>query len=116
MTILDIDEIKKRIKNKLNENKMSYTDLALKTNLSLGTIKDIMRGHTEKPRIDTINTILKALGINPEDDYKYIPSNTTEEEIELLNEFKKLPVAKQGEIAGYIKGLNEIEEYKKKHR
>ncbi len=50
----------------LKEKKMTYADLAEITGLSLGCIKRIMAGIAQYPRIDTIESIEKALGISNE--------------------------------------------------
>lgn len=59
---MDISVYKKILK----EKKMTYTDLAEITGLSLGCIKRIMAGIAQYPRIDTIESIEKALGISDE--------------------------------------------------
>lgn len=57
---MDVNFYKKTLK----EQGMTYADLAEKTGLSLGCISRIMAGIAKYPRIDTIETIEKALGIN----------------------------------------------------
>lgn len=51
-------------KKLLKERGMTYEDLAQKTGLSLGCIKRIMAGIAQYPRIDTIEAIERALGLD----------------------------------------------------
>ena len=59
---MTIEEIKKYMK----ENKITYEDLAERANLSISTIKKIFSGSAKYPRIDTMQAIEKALGLNQE--------------------------------------------------
>ncbi len=52
-----------RIKKQLKEKKITYEKLAEITGLSLGTIKSIMSGKTANPRIETVNAINEAIGL-----------------------------------------------------
>lgn len=62
-------------KKKRKELKLNYEDLAKLANVSKRTIEDIFRGYTTSPRIDTVEAIEKALGINqePKENLKNIP-------------------------------------------
>lgn len=62
-------------KKKRKELKLNYEDLAKLANVSKRTIEDIFRGYTTSPRIDTVEAIEKALGINqePKNDFNKIP-------------------------------------------
>ena len=51
---------------KRKELKMSLATLAEITEISISTIKDIFRGATTDPRIETVQRIEKALGIEKE--------------------------------------------------
>ncbi len=44
--------------------KLTLEDIAKKSNIGISTIKDIFRGVTYAPRLDTVEAIEKALGIN----------------------------------------------------
>lgn len=68
---MTIEEIKKYMK----ENKITYEDLAERANLSISTIKKIFSGSAKYPRIDTMQAIEKALGLNqePREKLKQIP-------------------------------------------
>lgn len=68
---MTIEEIKKYMK----ENKITYEDLAERADLSISTIKKIFSGSAKYPRIDTMQAIEKALGLNqePREKLKQIP-------------------------------------------
>ena len=57
---MDVSIYKKIMK----EQKMTYEDLSNVTGISLGAIKRIMAGIAKYPRIDTIEAIESALGLN----------------------------------------------------
>ena len=57
---MDIQLLRKRQK----ELKLTYQQLADKAGVSKRTIEDIFRGFTTSPRIDTVQAIEKALGID----------------------------------------------------
>ena len=46
-------------------NKQTLTDIAEKSQISISTIKDIFRGATTDPRIETGQAIERALGLAP---------------------------------------------------
>ncbi len=51
------------IKAYLKKQKITYEDLSQKSGISIGTLKSIFSGRTPNPRIDTIQTIEKALDL-----------------------------------------------------
>lgn len=57
---MDIQEIKKYLK----ANKISYEKLAEMTGLSVSTITKIFGGFAKYPRIDTMEAIERALGLD----------------------------------------------------
>lgn len=57
---MDLELWKKRRK----ELGLRYEDLAEKSGVSKRSIEDIFRGYTTSPRIDTVEAIERALGIN----------------------------------------------------
>lgn len=67
---MDIQLWKKRRK----DLKLNYEELSKLSGVSKRTIEDIFRGFTVAPRIDTVEAIEKALGLNQQ-------SGWTEEEI-----------------------------------
>lgn len=68
---MEVEEIKKYMKN----HKITYEELAEKADLSISTVKKIFSGSAKYPRIDTMQAIEKALGINqePKNDFNKIP-------------------------------------------
>lgn len=59
---MDIEKIKKELKSR----KWTYETLSEKANIPLQTLRKIFAGITLNPRIDTVEAIEKALGINNE--------------------------------------------------
>jgi transcriptional regulator with XRE-family HTH domain len=87
----------KLIKAKLKEQKMTYEDLSQKTNLSLSTIKKILSGTAKYPRVDTIETIEKALGITDQ-----VPTSEERELIELVKQFNEEEIKELSSFLDYI--------------
>lgn len=56
---MDIQNVKKYMK----KNRITYEELAMRSKLSISTIKKIFSGISQYPRIDTIQAIENALGI-----------------------------------------------------
>ena len=56
---MDICEIKQYMK----QNKITYEQLSERSQISISTIKKIFSGVSQYPRIDTIQAIERALGI-----------------------------------------------------
>lgn len=52
------------IKNYMKEKKITQETLAEKSNISISTIKKIMSGYIQHPRLDTINAICEALELD----------------------------------------------------
>lgn len=79
-------------KKVLKERNMTYVDLSEKTGLSVGCIKRIMAGIAKYPRIDTIETIERALGIDSKErlwsDRKKV--GITADEEEMLDVFREI--------------------------
>ena len=46
--------------------KLTLADIAKISNISISTIKDIFRGATADPRLETVQAIERALGLSPE--------------------------------------------------
>ena len=70
---------------------ITFDDLSQKTHISISTLKDIFRGKTYAPRIDTVQAIEKALGLSNNDlwtdeDYKSGVSMTKKVAITPLEE------------------------------
>lgn len=53
-----------KIKSELKKQNITQIELAQKAGIPIDTLKNFLRGKTKNPRIDTIQAIEKALGIN----------------------------------------------------
>lgn len=58
---MEIQAIKKHMK----DNHITYDELSKRSGLSISTIKKIFAGISQYPRIDTMQTIERALGLAP---------------------------------------------------
>lgn len=74
-----------RIKLYLKENNITYEQLSEMSNVPLNTLKNIFSGRTQHPRIDTLQAIEHALGID-EHTPAPAPTGETAELFALLNE------------------------------
>ena len=87
--------------------KITLADIAEKTQISISTIKDIFRGKTTDPRIETVQAIERALGLdNPPPTDKLSLSEEerrlaemiagmTDEEVEELSRFVDYIISKR---------------------
>lgn len=107
---MDIDLYKQRKK----ELKMTFDDLAAKTNISKRTLIELFNNKRSNPTNNTIRAVERALGIGwTEEEYAagIVPTvvrNVTPEEDDLLQAFRDLG-AKKGEHAQAL-ALKMIEE------
>ena len=53
-----------QIKSYMKHNKITYEQLSKKSEIPLNTLKNIFSGRTPNPRIDTVQAIEKALGLD----------------------------------------------------
>ena len=58
-------------KARKKELKLTLDDIAERTGISISTIKDIFRGATYAPRVDTVQAIENALGISDDSVYAF---------------------------------------------
>ena len=78
---------------------ISLVKLAEMTDISISTIKDIFRGATTDPRIETVQRIEKALGLsNEEPEY-------TEDEKELFDLIMQLTDEEAQEMLSFLEYL-----------
>ena len=92
-------ELWKRTKK---ERSMTYYDIATKSGLPLGTIKNIFAGYTPDPRESTIKAIEQALGVETNVIYIEKPSTLTFEEENLLNDFRSLQRQERAQASEYV--------------
>ena len=91
---MDIIEIKKYMK----DNKITYEMLSAKSEIPLNTLKNRFRGKTLNPRIDTMQAIEKALGIEKEK----APTDLTDGEQMLIELFRQIPKNQQDLVVSMI--------------
>lgn len=90
---MDVSEIKTFMKAR----GITQKDLSQMSNIPLQTIRKIFAGYTSHPRIDTVEAIEKALGLNVSSEYvnhgtktDNSTSSLTEKETRLLTAFNGL--------------------------
>lgn len=96
---MEINEIKSYMK----KNKITYELLSKRSGISLSAIKKIFSGQARYPRIDTMQAIEHALGL---DEKVYEWYTLTPQENELVTEFRKLVPAMREFILDSVKKLN----------
>ena len=89
MDLLELKKIKK-------EKKMTLFDIAEKSGVPKRTVDDIFSGKTKNPRIDTMEAIEKALGIDNQ-----VPE-VSDEQKELLQLIQQLDEDEVEELSNYI--------------
>ena len=109
-----INELKQIAKAK----KMTYKDIAERSGVPEGTIKNIFANPARRPRIDTIDKIEQALGIGWSAEEQaagvspVMVRNVTPEEDDLLEYFRELGIKKgakaQAAALEMLKKLTEI--------
>lgn len=88
------------IKNFMKENKITYEILSQMSGIPLNTLKNIFRGKTQNPRIDTMQAIEKALGIVNKPVVELSPIK--KELIEIISQLNEENVIKALEILKVI--------------
>lgn len=97
---MTVQEIKKYMK----QNKITYDELAARASLSVSTIKKIFSGISQYPRIDTMQAIERALGLDVpkeqelSDEEKQLVSliaKLTDEEVKELSNFVDYIISKR---------------------
>lgn len=90
----------------MKDNGISQIELSQKANIGLNTIRSIFCGRTANPRIDTMQAIENALGLNKKATEEKPPQSIDH----LINHLKTLPKDKQQELVPVIEHLiNAIE-------
>jgi transcriptional regulator with XRE-family HTH domain len=92
---MEIQEIKKYMK----DNRITYNDLADMTGLSISTLKKIFCGVSQYPRIDTMQAIERALGLEQE---KTPSDELSEGEKQLIELIKQMTDEEATELSNYI--------------
>ena len=92
---MDINDIKKYMK----ANKITYEALSTNSGIPLNTLKNIFRGKTKNPRIDTMQAIEKTLGLQNEK----TPTQLSAGEEKLLEAFRQVPQEQQDLVLSMVK-------------
>lgn len=95
---MTINEIKQYMK----KNGITQLHLAEKSGIPIGTIRDIFRGATKNPRIDTINAITKTLNI---EENNLLPQSLQPTLETVFDSIKKLPPEKQQAIITIVNDI-----------
>ena len=96
----------KEIKSYMKQQKITYQILSERSGIALNTLKNIFRGRTENPRIDTMQAIENALGLNEktppgreltdgEKELFELLTQLTEDEIDELSNFVDFIISKR---------------------
>ena len=85
------------IKTVMRERKMTQKDLSDMTGVPLQTIKYIFTGRTLYPRIDTVEAIEKALGLDKSEDIAI-----SAEDRELIELIKQLSDEETKELSNFV--------------
>ena len=75
--------------------KLTLSDIASKTKISISAVKDIFRGATTDPRLETVQAIERVLGLTTEETQKKPQDELSEGEKMLLDLFNRVPEDKQ---------------------
>lgn len=94
------------IKSFLKQNKITYEKLSELSGISISALKKIFSGQAKYPRVDTVDAIEKALGLDekPYDWYMLTP-----QENELITEYRQLVPAMRDYILDSVKKLNDAQ-------
>lgn len=83
------------MKSRKKQLKITLDELSEKSGIPKRTIEDIFRGATKNPRIDTIQAIERALGLEENATRKSPQDELSEGEKMLLDLFNRVPEDKQ---------------------
>ena len=92
---MEIQEIKKYMRT----NKITYDELANRSGLSISTIKKIFSGISQYPRIDTMQAIEAALGI---EEKPFTEKELSKEEKELALLISQLNEEEVNELSNFV--------------
>lgn len=92
------------LKQRKKELKITNDELSEKSGIPKRTIEDIFRGATKNPRIDTMQAIERALGINE----KAPPPNMTEGQNDLLKVYSSLTDENKDLLVKLISSFNDM--------
>ena len=96
--MLSISEIKEYMKR----NNITYQELSDRSGIPLNTLKNLFRGKTKNPRIDTVKPIEKALGLSADENEPTFDRTPTEEERQLLDMIMQLTDEETEELSNFV--------------
>ena len=85
------------IKAYMKANNITYQELSNRSKIPLNTLKNLFRGKTQNPRVDTLKAIEKALGLDNQAKTEY-----TDEEKELFNLITQLTDEEVEELSKFV--------------
>ena len=89
------------IKDFMKANNITYQQLCDDSGIPLNTIKNIFRGKTQHPRIDTMQAIERALGLDGEKEKAPAPE-LTDGERELFELISQLTEQEIDELSNFV--------------
>lgn len=92
-------------KAKKKELKITFEDLSIKSGIPLRTLENIFHGVTKHPRIDTMQAIERALGLENE---KSPPSGLTEGELEWMKLYHTLTDEKKELLVSMVNAFKDM--------
>lgn len=113
-----IKSIMNRIQSRRLELKLSYQDLASKTNMSKSTLQRYETGSIKNMPIDKLGIIATALNVSPLwllgfDENKNINNKLSNEEQKHIEDLRKLNTDGKEKVITYTKDLIEMPKYQK---
>ncbi|SHE61379.1 helix-turn-helix domain-containing protein [Clostridium fallax] len=112
--------IMKRIQERRLELKLSYQDLAVKTNMSKSTLQRYETGSIKNMPIDKLEIIANALNVDPvwllglqKQEKPSVNNNLSKEEKEHIEDLRKLNDLGKKKVFTYTKDLIEMPKYQK---
>lgn len=90
------------IKAFMKTNHITYAMLAEKSGIPIDTLKQIFRGKTKNPRIDTMNAIMTALGLDDINENMSIPKNLENVPIAFSGKLEQLTQEDMEDVSNYI--------------
>lgn len=96
---MTIQEVKKHLK----ENKITYQELSDSSGIALNTLKSIFCGRTPTPRIDTMQAIERALGLDKEK--KSSKNELSEDEKQIIEIINDMSDEEWSQVVNYINFL-----------
>ncbi len=96
-----------QIKAYLKSNKITYDELSERSGIPIGTLKHIFSGVTKNPRIDTVQSIERALGLADAPPNKSSDDMYNEAEKRLINAYRQLVPAMKDYVLEMVEKLIE---------